>query len=33
MEASDLGDVLAGVGPRLRQLRLEQEATLTDLAD
>ncbi|GAA0200498.1 XRE family transcriptional regulator [Cytobacillus oceanisediminis] len=33
MEASDLGDVLAGVGPRLRQLRLEQEATLTDLAE
>lgn len=33
MEPSDLGDVLAGVGPRLRQLRLEQEATLTDLAE
>ncbi len=25
-------DVLRGVGPRLRQLRLEREATLTDLA-
>lgn len=25
--------VLAGVGPRLRQLRLEREATLTDLAE
>ena len=26
-------DVLRGVGPRLRQLRLEREATLTDLAE
>ena len=26
-------DVLRGVGPRLRQLRLEREATLGDLAD
>src|SRR6478609_6565185 len=25
--------VLRGVGPRLRQLRLEREATLTDLAE
>ena len=25
--------VLAAVGPRLRQLRLEREATLTDLAE
>ena len=29
---SDLDDVLRGVGPRLRQLRLEREATLSDLA-
>jgi transcriptional regulator with XRE-family HTH domain len=27
------GDVLRGVGPRLRQLRLEREATLGDLAE
>jgi transcriptional regulator with XRE-family HTH domain len=30
--ANDAG-VLRGVGPRLRQLRLEREATLTDLAE
>ena len=29
----DDDDVLRGVGPRLRQLRLEREATLTDLAE
>jgi transcriptional regulator with XRE-family HTH domain len=29
----DLEGVLAGVGPRLRQLRLERDATLTDLAE
>lgn len=28
----DLDDVLRGVGPRLRQLRLERDATLGDLA-
>ncbi len=30
---SDLGEVLAGVGPRLRQLRLERDATLADVAE
>ena len=30
---SDLDDVLAGVGPRLRQLRLERDATLADVAE
>ncbi|KQY55871.1 XRE family transcriptional regulator [Aeromicrobium sp. Root495] len=29
----DLDGVLRGVGPRLRQLRLERDATLTDLAE
>ncbi len=30
---SDDDDVLRNVGPRLRQLRLEREATLSDLAE
>ena len=30
--AADLDDVLSGVGPRLRQLRLERDATLADLS-
>ena len=33
MAMSDFDDVLEGVGPRLRQLRLEREATLGDLAE
>lgn len=32
-DPSDLDGVLAGVGPRLRQLRLERDATLADLAE
>src|SRR5688500_14506271 len=33
MASMDDEGVLRGVGPRLRQLRLEREATLTDLAE
>ncbi len=33
MATDEMGEVLRGVGPRLRQLRLERDATLADLAE